>query len=208
MSLTWSPIKTPDAIDPGYLTEYFKNGYKTFADKYLKKRLEYNDAYIGNIGYEVYINTPSGGYTSLGFTTNTSFTYNGTISEARTFMVKAAYSKFKDNMSSGITTLVAPTGEVSPTPSGNWKVELNGASTMTVKEYYDFLNTGAKPVKVTDNNYDVTSSAKINTPTCWNEENNEVSCSELVCENKYFVQYTVTYNGKTRSISRNLSAGC
>lgn len=208
VNLTWNAIKTPDAIDTTYLTNYFNEGYKTFAEKYLKKRLEYNEKNIGNIGYEVYISNSSSGYTSLGFTTNNSFTYNGTLSESRTFMVKSSYSKFKDNMSPGTTVVVNPTGEIVPAPTSDWKVELNGASTMTVQEYYDFINAGNKPVKVLDSNYDVTSQAKLGTPTCWDGNNNEVSCSTLDCNESYYIQYTITYNNKSKSLSRTLSEGC
>lgn len=208
VNLTWSPIKTPDAIDITYLTNYFNEGYKTFAEKYLQKRLEYNDAYIGNIGYEVYISNSSGGYTSLGFTTNSSFTYNGTISESRTFMVKSSYSKFKDNMSSGVTVSVTPTGDITPSPSDNWKAELNGSTQMTVQGYYDFINEGNNPIKVLDNGYDVTKQAKLATPTCWNSDNDEVSCSTLDCNESYYIQYTITYNNKSKSISRTLNSGC
>lgn len=208
VNLTWNAIKTPNAIDTTYLTNYFNEGYKTFAEKYLKKRLEYNEKNIGNIGYEVYISNSSSGYTSLGFTTNNSFTYNGTLSESRTFMVKSSYSKFKDNMSSGATVVVNPTGEIVPAPTSDWKVELNGASTMTVQEYYDFINAGNKPVKVLDSNYDVTSQAKLGTPTCWDGNNDEVSCSTLDCNESYYIQYTITYNNKSKSLSRTLSEGC
>ena len=208
VSLTWNAIKTPDAIDVNYLTNYFKEGYKTFADKYLKKRLEYNENNIGNIGYEVYVSNSSGGYTNLGFTTNTSFTYNATLSESKTFMVKSSYSKFKDNMSSGITVSVTPTGEITPSATANWKVELNGAGSMTVQEYYDFINEGNSPVKVMDSGYDVTKQAKISNPTCWDSTNNEVSCLTLDCNENYYIQYTITYNNKSKSLSRTLTSGC
>ncbi len=208
VSLTWSAIKTPDAIDTNYLTEYFKNGYKTFADKYLKKRLEYNSNNIGVNGYQVYISNSSGGYTDLGFTTNPYYTYTGMLTDSRTFMVRSAYSKFKDNMSSGVTVTVNPTGEVLPSPTTNWKIELNGNYSMTVQEYYNFVNAGNLPVKVTDEGFDVTKNAKINTPTCFDENNNEVSCSTLDCNEKYSIQHSVTYNNKTKVVSRELTPGC
>ena len=207
VDLSWTPIKTPDAININYLTDYYKEGYKTFADKYLQNRLKYNEENIGNIGYEIYISNSSGGYTSLGFTTNSNFTYNGSLSEQRTFMVKSSYSKFKDNMSSGITVSVAPTGDITPTATNNWRIELNGG-TMTVQEYYDFINQGNSPIKVIDSGYDVTKQATINT-TCTDSEDKPISnCDTLNCNNGYIVQHSATYNGKTRIVTRTLTEGC
>jgi len=219
VNLTWTGIKKPDAIDEAYLTEYFKNGYKTFADKYLEKRLNYNEQNIGTNGYHVYISNSSGAYTDLGFTTNTTFTYTGTLTQTTTFMVKSSYSKFKDNMSSGVTISVSPTGDVSNnnqnnnssttiSPTNNWRIELNGDSNLTVQGYYDFINSGESPIKVIDSGTDVTNNAKITT-TCWDSNNEPLtSCATMDCNNSYYVQHTATYNNKSKSVSRNLSAGC
>lgn len=209
VNLTWTAIKTPDAIDINYLTNYYKEGYKTFADKYLQRRLDYNNQHIGKNGYHVYISNSSGGYTDLGFTTNTNYTYTGTLSETTTFMVKSSYSIFKSNMSSGVTVTVNPVGDVptTKTASDNWKIELNGSKEMTVQGYYDFINAGSNPVKITDNGTDVTSNAKITT-TCWNSSNNEVSCQTMDCNEEYYIQHSVSYNNKNKSVSRTLKAGC
>ena len=207
VELTWSGIKTPNAIDVNYLTEYFKKGYKTFADKYLKKRLTYNEENIGTNGYHVYISNSSGGYTDLGFTTNTHYTYNGNITGTTTFLVKSSYSKFKSNMSSGVSIKITPTGDITPSATNNWKVELNGPSEMSVQEYYNFINSGATVVKITDSDYDVTINAKIAT-TCWDSNNEETSCETLDCNNSYTVQHTAFYNNKSKSVTRSLSTGC
>jgi len=60
---------------------------------------------LGLIGYQVYLENPNDPEhpTDLGFTTNTTFTYNATASMTDyNFIVKSAYSIFKDNMSPGI----------------------------------------------------------------------------------------------------------
>jgi membrane peptidoglycan carboxypeptidase len=210
VSLSWTGISTPDAINESYLTEYFNSGYKTFAEKYLAKRLSYNEKYIGTNGYHVYIKNSSGSYTDLGFTTSTSFNYTGTITQDTTFMVKSSYSIFKSNMSSGVTVTVSTSGGTSPSTSStssDWKIELNGSSTLTVQEYYDFINSGELPVKVLSGTNDVSKSSKINT-TCWNSTNDEVSCQTLDCNQSYSIQHTVTYNSKSKSVSRILTAGC
>ena len=59
---------------------------------------------MGTIGYQIYLkDNYSDTLTDLGFTTETSFSYPASYSgDEYTFIVKSAYSIFKDNMSSGL----------------------------------------------------------------------------------------------------------
>lgn len=105
--ITWDAIDTPDAIDPNYLENYF-NGtfsdyYGEYAQSYYQARLSYNSSNIGTIGYQVYLQDASGNLISLGYTTNNYYTYTATSGGNYTFVVKSAYSIFKDNMSDGLT---------------------------------------------------------------------------------------------------------
>jgi penicillin-binding protein 1A len=102
INITWTAIKTPEAIDQNSLATYFNTGYGQWADKYYQKRLEYNASYIGSIGYEVYVNN-NGNLTYLGYTTSNSFSYNGDGITNYEFVIKSAYSIFKTNRSSGLT---------------------------------------------------------------------------------------------------------
>ena len=110
-------------------------------------------------------------------------------------------------MSSGVSIKITPTGDITPSATNNWKVELNGPSEMSVQEYYNFINSGASVVKITDSDYDVTINAKIAT-TCWDSNNEETSCETLDCNNSYTVQHTAFYNNKSKSVTRSLSTGC
>ena len=121
-------------------------------------------------------------------------------------MVKSSYSIFKANMSSGVSVTVSPTGDIEPEPSANWTIELNGNSEITVKEYYDLLNSGKEPLKITDNGSDVTKKAQINS-TCWKNDK-EVSCETLDCSESYTIQHTAFYNNKSKTMKRLLKAGC
>ncbi len=213
VELTWDAIKVPDAINEEYLTNYFNEGYKTFAEKYLNKRKEYNNSYIGTNGYHVYIKNSTGTYTDLGFTTNNKFTYTGTISDSTTFMVKSSYSIFKANMSSGVSVTVSPTGDIDTptTPTTNWTIELNGNNNITVSDYYDLKNAlndiGQKLVKIYDNKTEVKNFGEVTT-TCWNSDNTQVSCDTLDCNQEYKIIHKVTYNGVTKSKERLLIKGC
>ncbi len=107
--LSWDAIDTPDAIDPTYLEEYF-NGYfsdyySKYAQQYYDARISYNNSNIGTIGYQVYLQNGDQ-LISLGYTTNNYFTYSATPGTSYTFVIKSAYSIFKDNMSNGLTIQV------------------------------------------------------------------------------------------------------
>ncbi len=98
--ISWSKVKTPDFADKSYLQNYFKTGYKSYATKYYNKRISYNNAYMGNFGYDVYVKV-NGSLRKIGFTTNNSYTFD-IPSGTTAVVVKTAYSKFKTNASSGV----------------------------------------------------------------------------------------------------------
>ena len=107
ISLSWSPIDTPDAINQSYIEEMYKDEYWEFYEKYRQTyydaRINYNNSNMGTIGYQVYLKDATGNLISLGYTTNTTFNYTATASMSDyTFVIKSAYSIFKDNMSSGL----------------------------------------------------------------------------------------------------------
>ena len=104
IKITWNAINIPDAINETTLQEHFNKYYGKDASKYYQKRLNYNQSNIGTLGYQVYLKDANGNLTSLGFTKDTTFSYPANASTtAYTFVVKAAYSIFKSNMSSGLT---------------------------------------------------------------------------------------------------------
>lgn len=200
--LTWTAIPTPDAINESYLKEYFNNGYSVWADKYYQKRLDYNKANIGSIGYHVYVNNGNG-YTDLGFTTKTSYTYTGTVTNNTKFMVRSSYSKFKSNRSSGVEISVSSATN-SDTPSSEWTATLNGSAKMTVAAFYNLYNNN-KLINVTAGGKTV--DAKVTT-TCYDSDDDEISCKTLDCKQSYNIQHTVSYNNQSKTINRTLIPGC
>lgn len=101
ITLSWDEVTTPDAISTSYLTEHFNTYYGEYAEKYYNNRINYNNTYIGTLGYEIYLKNSDGVEKYLGYTSSTNFTYNAT-NGYYTFIVKTAYSIFKDNSSSGL----------------------------------------------------------------------------------------------------------
>ena len=125
VTLSWNAVPTPNAINTTYLQKYFEDNYGQFANIYYPKRIAYNNDVIGSLGYQVYLVT-SGGWQSLGYTTNTHYSYTAPSAGTYTFVVQTAYSNFRANASSGaqVSTNVKgetppPTPEPDPTPEPN-----------------------------------------------------------------------------------------
>ena len=55
--LSWTGINTPDAINSEYLQNYFNENYKYSPSKYYQNRLSYNNQYIGELRYSIYLQT-------------------------------------------------------------------------------------------------------------------------------------------------------
>ena len=103
ITLSWDAITTPDAINTSFLTNHFNEYYGDYANNYYEKRLAYNNSTIGNLGYEIYLKDSDGNENYLGHTNSTSFNYNAPSGGNYTFIIKSAYSIFKNNMSTGLT---------------------------------------------------------------------------------------------------------
>lgn len=101
IELRWKGIQTPDAISSSYLQKYFNENYGEYAEKYLNLRYEYNNANIGTLGYQVFLNTGNG-LQSLGYTTNTNYIYKTSTPGTYNFVIKSTYSIFKQNTSAGL----------------------------------------------------------------------------------------------------------
>ena len=115
INLSWNEIATPNAINQTYLQTYFNENYGQFASMYLERRYNYNNNYIGTIGYQVSLVTEAGEQV-LGFTQNPYFVYNAPFNGTYNFVVKSSYSIFKANMSTGIAIKATVTNGNNPIP--------------------------------------------------------------------------------------------
>ena len=102
LKLSWSAIKTPDAINTDYLQNYFNTYYDNHASKYYEQRLSYNNSYIGTLGYQIYKQETNSTLTYIGRTDSTNYTLTPTDSGNVTYIIKSAYSIFTTNMSDGL----------------------------------------------------------------------------------------------------------
>lgn len=106
IKLKWDAVTTPDAINQTYLQNHYNTYYGEHAAKYYNERITYNTSYIGNLGYQIYLELEDGTLSSLGYTYNNEFTYTTNVSGTYTFVIKTAYSIWQENMSNGITIKV------------------------------------------------------------------------------------------------------
>lgn len=103
ITLTWDEVETPEINTESYLKKYFSKVFSntTYLNNHVKERLSYNKAHIGNIGYNVYIKNTDGSLKLLDYVSTNEYKTTATESGEYTFVIKTAYSIFKNNMSDG-----------------------------------------------------------------------------------------------------------
>ncbi len=198
LNLSWTSPGTPNAIDNTYLTEYFNNGYTIWAQKYLDKRISYNNSKIGKFGFTVYLTSGSKS-TYVGWTPDTSYSinlnnYSGYFDGV---IIKSTYSIFKSNASDGIKIVFD-----SDTPVGtNYEVSMLGL-TYSYKVGDSYRELGSSYIDgITLNGTNILSSVtdlKVAATSANNSSGNSIKLSEITNEaGTYKVTYTITftYNG-------------
>ena len=101
LKLSWTGISTPNDYSTSYLQDYFNTYYEDFATKYYEERVKYNNTNIGSLGYSIY-RDDNGTLTYLSRTENNSFTIANPPTGTYTYVIKAEFSIFKANASSGL----------------------------------------------------------------------------------------------------------
>lgn len=185
-TLSWQPIATPDFIDTDYLANIFDQLYtdEKTKESELNKRINYNNQNIGSVVYDIYVKDSSGNLTLLTTTTNNSFIYP--VTETTTFVVKSAYSIFKDNASSGAEFTIEKDS------STIISSEINGSYTVTLSVGQQYVEPD-KPVIVLENGItDVTDLATI-TYTVRRNSDNQVFSSVSYINTNAADSYTITY---------------
>ena len=114
ISLTWTGI-TANWLNTDYLTNYYKPLFNSagFLNNYVSNVVGWNSANLGNLTYDIYEKNTSGNYVKVGSTSNTSYKFIPTSTGTSQIMVKAAYSSYKANQSSGAVIVSPINGTVS-----------------------------------------------------------------------------------------------
>lgn len=191
--ISWTAVKTPEFIDPNYITELYNQMFNNEEQKQkeINERLDYNNTKIGNIIYEIYIKDANGALTLLGTTADTIYHYNGN----GTIVVKTAYSIFKNNASTGSEILVQNDIITS---------EINGSSTINLKvnDTYTGLD---KPILVLKNgNIDITDESTI-TYVITRKSDNATSNNMTFIDTSKVDTYTIKYNVRYQNYSNTLT---
>ena len=165
--------------------------------------MEYNTAYLGSLGYQVYLDNGNGNLTPIGFTNNNSFTYTIVNYDLNyTFVVKSAFSIFKANMSSGTT--IKAEGMVTPTPGPVKPTPATCDETISINDSY-ITKTAASTIytdsiKVIDSKNNDISSKVYASPTKtqkWDDPQHKyinVDKIDRKDPGTYQISYKITYN--------------
>ena len=144
--------------------------------------LNFDDSY-GTLGYDIYVKDGSGGSeVYVGTTTSTSYTHTTSYSNP-VYVIYTAYSNYKTNRSKGIEHKVSVTSD--------FDVKISNS---TIEQGKTFVDN--KPIIVLYNSVDVTDGATITL------ESGSVDTNIL---GTYKLTYKVTYQGKSKTVSRNVT---
>lgn len=144
--------------------------------------LNFDDSY-GTLGYDIYVKDGSGGSeVYVGTTTSTSYTHTTSYSNP-VYVIYTAYSNYKTNRSKGVEHKVSVTSD--------FDVKISNS---TIKQGEAFVDN--KPIIVLYNSVDVTDGATITL------ESGSVDTNIL---GTYKLTYKVTYQGKSKTVSRNVT---
>lgn len=104
VTLNWTAV-TAKWLDSSYLTTYYKALFSNsgFESGYVSSIQSWNSSVLGSLGYDIYEQDSNGKYVKVGTTTSNTYTFEPSSSGTTSFMVKAAYTNFKSNQSSGTT---------------------------------------------------------------------------------------------------------
>lgn len=144
--------------------------------------LNFDDSY-GTLGYDIYVKDGSGGSeVYVGTTTSTSYTHTTSYSNP-VYVIYTAYSNYKTNRSKGVEHKVSVTSD--------FDVKISNS---TIEQGKTFVDN--KPIIVLYNSVDITDGATITL------ESGSVDTNIL---GTYKLTYKVTYQGKSKSVSRNVT---
>jgi membrane peptidoglycan carboxypeptidase len=183
LKISWTKIDTP---------KYFTDGENS------QNTLEE----LGSLVYEVYYKDSSGNLLKVGETSNDYINMNKPLDNIEmTFVVKTAWSLFRDNKSSGIELKYI---NVEQEQVAEPTVSLIGGSKITLSIGATFVDSNP-PYRVTLNGDDITSSASLKSKVITKKSDNSIvqSIDTSVIET-YYIDYIVLYNKKEYPLRRTV----
>lgn len=119
--LSWDAVKTPEINTYDYLKSYYSKLFlnESYLDSHVNNILNYNKSNIGELGYNIYKKDKDGKLELIDFVNTNKYEAKVDESGEYTFVVKTAYSIFKNNMSDGKEVKAKVTGIVTKPDDDN-----------------------------------------------------------------------------------------
>lgn len=121
ITITWNSATNPEINSESFLKSYYRSVFTNdgYLNSFVSNRLSYNNSTLGEFGYDVYRKENSGALTHLGFTKDNKFSVEAKESGTYTYVIKTAYSIFKNNASDGKSVSLKVTIKQTPTIDDN-----------------------------------------------------------------------------------------
>ena len=194
VSLQWSPIETPDALNSSYLNSLYSSTCKNVG-ACVNSILSANKSMLGDLVYQVYLKNSDGSLKLLQNTGDNKVTISlpSNIGNSATFVVKSSYTNFSAAASNGVEVKVdlgslVKVSKIQATLNGNSNINI------PVGTKYNELS-----VNVTEDNADVTSSATIEVTIDGKPQ------FELVEPGTYKITYKITYKDFKKTLERTVT---
>lgn len=196
LTLSWTAIKTPKALDQAWISESLKELYSNLQTG-IGIRNNYNNSYIGNVVYEIYAKN-NGVLTLVNTTTDSSVTLDVNTASADTYVVKTSYSIFKAATSDGVETKVSLSNV-----KASIEAKLKGDSTVNVSLNGKYEEKG---IIITADGKDVTSKDKYTT-TIMDSTKQVVDSVDTSTPGVYTINYDVNYESYKKTLTRTVVVG-
>ncbi len=201
LTLKWTAIKTPNAIDTDYLNQYFSSLYsdESYRQNALSTRLSQNNSFYGKLVYKIYGKDSSGKLNYITETSDSTVTIDVNTSSPTTYVVKSSYSIFTANASDGVSTTVNLENV-----KGTVTAKLNGKESEEIKKGTTY-KVSTSDITVLEDSKDVTSKAKITITIDGNEIKGTSETLDTTVVKNHSIQYSIVYdNQPIKSITKTV----
>lgn len=196
LTLSWTAIKTPKALDPSWINNSLKSIYSNIGAG-VGARNNYNASHIGNVVYEVYAKK-NGKLSLIKTTTDHKVSIDINTTSADTYVVKTSYSIFKATTSDGVETKISMSGV-----TAKLDARLKGNSQINIPLNGQYTENG---VIVTADGVDVTQKADYTT-VITDSMGQELDSIDTSVAGVYTVTYHVTYDSFSKTLTRTVVIG-
>ncbi len=117
--ITWDSVPAPECLTERFFLEHYKALYGNHINKYLGIYNTFNNSYLGEFGYNIYLENPTTKeLTFIAFTKDNTYSHPAPATSA-TYVIKTGFSKLKANQSDGAKTTISYEPVEEETPEEN-----------------------------------------------------------------------------------------